>query len=538
MSETKTLKVDFILQELKNVEWDTLGTYLGLSQSEIKEIESNYQNTGRRRIVMLDTWLKREESPSWEKIITALENMSETSLASKLRKKYQQQHNDENAATTRRSCKKEESPIDEATERVILKMDRKDQVAKEIGSLKECFVRLVMSAESALETANPSSRQLKRFSQSYISNRVVTSVEELFDCLGELSFLDYALLEHTISMFLKEAQQVVSDLSDYIQQLTDFKKSTTLNEFIDTIKNAQKSNDGSGMCTVTLHLVGGWLIKTMEDLEKLLKEIFQDRSSVLAHLTIVRGSAIVSYLAPQSQSGTLLKLAQEKISFMAWVGVWKMVIGKIVVINKQIDTTNFSFESSLFEAVNNDDINLLTFLLHINTSPNATDAEGWTALMYGSYDGHNRAVNILLQAKANPNLQAENGVSPLLIAAEKNHSDIVIILLQGNANPNLQKDNGVTPLFMAAQDGHSDTVGILLQGNANPNLQRDDGVTPLFMAAQNGHSDTVGILLQGNANPSLQRNDGATPIFIAAQNGHSDIVSILFQTKIPILYSD
>ena len=46
------IKVDLLLQELKNVEWDTLGTYLGLSQSEIREIESNHQNTGRRRIVI------------------------------------------------------------------------------------------------------------------------------------------------------------------------------------------------------------------------------------------------------------------------------------------------------------------------------------------------------------------------------------------------------------------------------------------------------------------------------------------------------
>ena len=539
MSETQTLKVDFILQELKNVEWDTLGTYLGLSQSEIKEIESNFQITGRRRIVMLDTWLKKEESPSWEKIITALENMSETSLASKLRKKYQQQqHSDENAATTR-SSKKEESPIDAATERVILKLDRKDQVAKEIESLKESFVRLVMSAESALETAGPTSRQLKRFSQSYISNRVVTSVEELFDCLGELSFLDYALLEHTISMFLKEAQPVVSDLSDYIQQLTDFKKSTTLNEFMDTIKKAQKPNKGSGMCTVTLHLVGGWLIKTMEDLERLLKEIFQDKSSVLAHLTIVRGSIIVSYLVPQSESGSLVKQAQSKNSFMTQVGVCKLIIGQRVVMKTQNDMADFSFEYSLVKAVKNNDINLLTFLLYINTSPNATHSKGWTALMYGCHYGQKKAVSILLEADASPNLQAENGAAPLLIAAESNHSDIVSLLLKVNADPNIQKYNGTTPLLMAAQYDYSDIVSILLQVNTNPNIHSDDGVTPLFVAAQNGHSDTVSILLQANANPNIQRNDGDTPLFMAAQKGHTDIVNILLQVNTnPNIQSD
>ena len=50
-----------------------------------------------------------------------------------------------------------------------------------------------------------------------------------------------------------------------------------------------------------LRLVGGWLEKTMKDLDRLLKEIFQDKSAILAHLTIERGSVIVNYLIPQSR---------------------------------------------------------------------------------------------------------------------------------------------------------------------------------------------------------------------------------------------
>ena len=528
MVQEQTLKVDLLLQELKNVDWDTLGTYLGLSQSEIRDIERDHQKTERRRSEMFDMWLRKEENPSWVKIIAALENMLETRLVSQLRKRYQQQPNDGNPPVTR--CLKAEDSTDQqaATERV-LRIDRKDQVARELESIKKCYIRLMMSAESALETANPSPRQLKRFSQSYMSDQVVTTVEELFDCLGELSFLDYALLEHTISMFLEEAQPVVSDLSDYIQQLNNFKESTTLNELMETIENAHKSKEGTGACTVTLRLVGGWLPKTMEDLDKLLKEIFQDKSSVLAHLTIIRGSVIVSYLAPQSEADSLLKLAQAKLSFMAQVGVCDLLIGHTVVIITQDETTNFSFESSLIEAVKINDINLLTFLLHINNSPDATDTNGWTALMTGSYYGHHRAVSILLQSNANPNLQRINGGTPLFMAAKNGHFDTVSILLQANANPNLQRDDGVTPLLIAAQNGHSDIVSILLQANANPNLQADDGVTPLFRAAQNGHTDIVSILLQTNANPNLQRDDGVTPLYMAAQKCHSDIVSIFLQ---------
>ena len=52
----RILLSDLLLQELKSLEWDTLGTYLGLSQSEIRIsnaiIRTQYR---RRRIVMFDT---------------------------------------------------------------------------------------------------------------------------------------------------------------------------------------------------------------------------------------------------------------------------------------------------------------------------------------------------------------------------------------------------------------------------------------------------------------------------------------------------
>ena len=93
--EVKTLETGLLVRELRDVEWDTLGTYLGLSQGEIKEIEGNYQNIGRRRIEMFQKWLSKEVNPSWEKVIAALEDMSENSIASQLRKKYVYQSNPE-----------------------------------------------------------------------------------------------------------------------------------------------------------------------------------------------------------------------------------------------------------------------------------------------------------------------------------------------------------------------------------------------------------------------------------------------------------
>ena len=219
---------------------------------------------------MLDKW-SRKENPSWAKMIVALEEMSETKLASRLRKEYlQQQPQDENPTS-------EKPVIEQATHRMSeLKLDRKDQVSKEVEDLEKKYFQLVRNTETSLEAANPSPRQLKRFSQMYMTDQVVTTVEELFDCLVPFCFLDYALLEIIISVLLKEPQSVVGDLDDYTQQLSKFKNSTTLNEFVESIEKAHTSlatKEGTGVFTVTLRLVGGWLDKTMEDLEKLLRDI-------------------------------------------------------------------------------------------------------------------------------------------------------------------------------------------------------------------------------------------------------------------------
>ena len=165
--EATPLQTGLLVRELKDVEWDTLGTYLGLSQGEIKEIERDHQNTARRRIVMFEKWLSKEENPSWEKMIAALDDMSENNLGSQLRKKYvyQQQPRDESQT---------DSPMaddQQVMEKAVLKIDKQDQVARELESLEKKYLRLVIDAQSTLEAANLSVIELGNFSQFYLLTR-------------------------------------------------------------------------------------------------------------------------------------------------------------------------------------------------------------------------------------------------------------------------------------------------------------------------------------------------------------------------------
>ena len=391
------------------------------------------------------------------KVIEALEHMSEVRLANQLRNKYcctEAQIECETAAS-QTSLEPSDSQVTEK----VLKVDKQDTVAKKIEEFGEKYLKLVGKSESALKSANPQPREIKRFSAYYemASSDEVTTVEKLFDQLEPLYFLDYAMLEKIVKFFLDQAQPVVGELNDYIQELNEFKSSTTVQQFMESIEVALESHTTierpKAAVTVTLRLVGGWLKKSITDLHLLLKELFREKSSVLSLLKILPGSVIVTFLAPQREADSLIMFAREKVSFMLQVGLCEVQVGDTVITSTQIETSNFSFESSLLKAVKRNDADVLSLLLDINTSPDAIDDKGKTALWWGSYLAQNEAVSLLLKANVNPNLLTKNDGTPLFIASLEGRYDIVSLLLKANANPNLQ-NGGLSPLYIASQDGH------------------------------------------------------------------------------------
>ena len=532
-----------LVRELcKVTEWDVLGIYLGLDESEITEIERDHQSTARRRIKMLAKWMEKDPSASWEKAIDALEIMAMNVLAKELKEKY----------TSPLSSQPQASRI-ESPEKVVT-VDRQEMVVHEIEGLERKYLDLVMEAESAVEISSPPLRNLERFSQRFM-NKNVSSVKELFNRLKPFYLFKYALLEMVVKFFLPREHVVIDQLRDYHKELVKFKSSTTLLQFMEHIQQSKrrKKLKKNVLCTVAIHLVDEWLSKSMDDLEKLVKELFKEKAYVLSHLKIVRGSLIVNYLAPLSDDDSLVMLAKKTTEdFMAEVGIQGLNIGSNCTMRIRTKPVNFSFESSLLRAVAENRLNLLSFLLSINTNPDAVGVEGQTALMTASYCNLGKAAILLLQANADPNAQRRDGMTALNIASQKGHLEVVKVILKANASkgdtsqkqrtelvlnaktivPSLRTSgDDETPLYIACESGNADAVALLLKIGANPNYQTRDGTTPLCIASQNGYTTTIALLLEANANPDLQRNDGESPLHIASKKGFSNIIALLLKAN-------
>ena len=469
MSEhAPVLIYDLLVKELKDVDYHKLGTHLGLSPGDLRTIERDYHLDTRRRSEVLDLWMRRESNPTWEKIIVALEEMKELALASQLKRRH--------AGPAHKGDL-------QGTE---ITLPRNEKIAKELEELERQHFNIVAEAELVLTRINPPSQRIRRFSRTYMAGVNASSVEELFDKMNELSScLHYSLLENIIELFLKTTT-VADRFSKYCERVEQFKRSTTVQQFMGSIEKAQgqtstkreeletseksqaqtgATKEGVKMCTVTICLVGGWLPMTIKDLDILIKEIFQGKSSVLAHIKILPGSVVVTYLAPQSEITSLAELAIKKKILMPKVGIGRIQIGAYSL--KFNENSSFSFESSLVEAAKNNDFHLLEFLLNLNTTVDAADEKKQTALFWASCNGHFESVDLLLEANANPNCQRVDGTTPLHIACKNGHLLIVECLLTAKANPKCKRNDGMTPLNLAHRSGHTAIVS-LLNGNTHP----------------------------------------------------------------------
>ena len=70
-------------------EWHPIGTFLGISDEELKTIDEHEHDTRKCLMAMLSVWLYRTNPPaSWPDIAEAVEFTGRPDIARQMRKKY------------------------------------------------------------------------------------------------------------------------------------------------------------------------------------------------------------------------------------------------------------------------------------------------------------------------------------------------------------------------------------------------------------------------------------------------------------------
>jgi len=153
-----------------------------------------------------------------------------------------------------------------------------------------------------------------------------------------------------------------------------------------------------------------------------------------------------------------------------------------------------NLEFDVFEASSIGRSDLVAEMVESNPRlANARSGDGFTALHFAAFFGHESVARVLLEHHADAAAVADNPmkVMPLHSAAAGRNLGIVRALLEHGAPVNAKQEQGWTALHAAAQSGDRAMVELLLKHGANPNAKNDDGRTAEEVAEEKGHLDVA-----------------------------------------------
>lgn len=185
-------------------------------------------------------------------------------------------------------------------------------------------------------------------------------------------------------------------------------------------------------------------------------------------------------------------------------------------------------ENSLFEAIQQQNVDLIRTILSNGVDINARSRTGSTPLIKAAADNQPEIIQLLIDSGANVNESNRSGYSALTRAAGNGYLEIVEILLAHNASPDPQPNRAITtPLMKAAQGGYEEIVEQLLKAGANINAKNKSGSTAISKAIQYGHAAILQQLLKRDALFDPNENSLSQAIKHAQENQFTETLTII-----------
>ncbi len=188
-------------------------------------------------------------------------------------------------------------------------------------------------------------------------------------------------------------------------------------------------------------------------------------------------------------------------------------IMKCLIAHKiRIDTSNIHGQTALHIAVQNNDVECITYLISVNANVNAENEQDETPLIIAIQNGYYKIVEQLLQNGADIEHQNNKHQRPLQIAIDvcahhytKKNEDIdfqkvVKILVEHGANLNVRDErSGDTPLIEVASRGMLNEAKLLVGHGADINLPNKKSQTAIDLAKT---PEIKSYLIKAGDNPS------------------------------------
>lgn len=151
---------------------------------------------------------------------------------------------------------------------------------------------------------------------------------------------------------------------------------------------------------------------------------------------------------------------------------------------------------SLWEAVDDRDLERVKYLLSHGYKPSAEEEFGQRALEFAAFSGSHEICAELMKHGMKPNASSLTGSTPLNQATYGGDIRIVKAFLQEGASVNRADGRGETPIHAAAESGRADLLRLFLQYHPIIGQANVRGQTALHMAVNGLKPECVTLLLQ------------------------------------------
>jgi len=201
------------------------------------------------------------------------------------------------------------------------------------------------------------------------------------------------------------------------------------------------------------------------------------------------------------------------------------------ILTLGIQTVWASPQTDLWRAAETADQAGLAKALKAGAKVNATDQDGWSALLFAVTSGNLAVVSRLLAERADPNLASKDGQTPLMGAVIGGNPVVVKALLAAGARANARLPSGKTAADLARSQGRSDLAELLGKGEARSPSKAETAppvkaTHPVAAAGQQGggvDTDTIRTFLLEQSNmdknrQQIKQQQGVVNRGIAAEN--------------------
>eukprot|EP01135_Chromosphaera_perkinsii_P001701 Nk52_evm78s208 gene=Nk52_evmTU78s208 len=149
----------------------------------------------------------------------------------------------------------------------------------------------------------------------------------------------------------------------------------------------------------------------------------------------------------------------------------------------------------LHVAVEQDYVDIASFLLQHGADPNTHNYRIGTPLHTAAYFGRLQCIDMLVHFKASVQARGYCNRSPAHWAAARGNTECLRLLFDSGAIINARDSYDITPTHLAAEHGHFEVLKLLLDRGAKVNLKDDYGWTPAHWAAGRGYVKCLRVLV-------------------------------------------